>query len=198
MKPSKQMDGLIEKKLAEWALGRPVGDDAQGLFMDRGSEQEIDAVHWYELTQDVELDRVGFLTTDDGALGCSPDGLVGATRGIEIKVPAAHTHVGYLLDPENVEYRAQIQCCLHVAEREDWHRLSYHPTMPKALTLFQRDDAFIKAMLEAFAIYREKFHEAKERLLKMGVVPVVPSLTGVSGTPKISTAGIGEEQGTVA
>ena len=184
MKPSSQMDGLIEKLAAEWALGRQV-DDAAGLFMDRGSDMEIDAVRWLELTEDVEVDRVGFVTTDDGTVGCSPDGfIVGRPRGAEIKVPAAHTHVGYLLDPLNLEYRAQIQGCLLVTEREDWWRLSYHPTLPKSLTLFQRDEVFIKALIAALGEFKEKLHEAKERLLKLGVVPIVPALTVESGTPK--------------
>lgn len=187
MKPSSQMDGLIATLVAEWALGVPM-DDGTSAFMERGKQMEEEAVSWYEMEHDCEIDRVGFVTTDDGSAGCSPDGFVAATRGVEIKVPAAHTHVGYLLDPLNIDYRAQIQGCLLIAEREDWHRLSYHPTLPKALTLFHRDEVFIKALIGALAEFREKLEAAKARVLATGYVPVVPNLVGVSGQPKIVVA----------
>jgi YqaJ-like viral recombinase domain len=45
--------------------------------MERGLIVEADAVDWYEFDHDVTVQRVGFVTDDDHAVGCSPDRLIG-------------------------------------------------------------------------------------------------------------------------
>jgi hypothetical protein len=44
--------------------------------MEYGSGTEEEARNWYAFQHDVEVQQVGFITTDDGRLGCSPDGLI--------------------------------------------------------------------------------------------------------------------------
>jgi len=182
MKPGAAQDKYLAELVAEWALGHSVTDDTSP-FMDRGAGMEEEAVAWYELRHNCDVDRVGFITLDDGSAGASPDGFVGDDGGLEIKVPAAHTHVAYLLDPLSDDYRAQIQMNLLISERAYWDRLSYHPTLPKALTRFLRDEPFIKTLRAALTDFTARLAAAKEQLLALGCVPVEPA----TGPAKIGT-----------
>jgi hypothetical protein len=196
MKLSSQADDYLAELIAEWMLGRPV-DDVSSTFMERGKELEPDAISWYEMTHDVDVDRVGFLTTDDGLIGCSPDGLVGDDGGVEVKCLNAKNHVAQLLDPLNEDFRAQIQGCLLVSDREWWDRLYFNPVLPKVERRFGRDEPFIAALRSALSEFTDRLAEAKEIILKTGYVPIIPLLTAESGTPKIDLTGLLPDQGIV-
>jgi hypothetical protein len=115
------------------------------LQMERGSRMEAEAVAYYDFQQGVVTERVGFITTDDGRYGASPDRLVGEEGLLEIKVPAPHTHIGYLLGKgADKTYKPQIQGQLLVTGRAWVDVMSYNPEMPPALVRVQRDDGFIR------------------------------------------------------
>ena len=61
---------------------------------------ESEAADWYEFDQDVTVQRVGFITDDDHAVGCSPDRLVGDEGRLEIKAPLPHTQIEYWISGE--------------------------------------------------------------------------------------------------
>lgn len=125
--PQSYMDRL----LAERWLGHPVGDDGTGYLMDRGSILESEAIPWYEMRYDCRVRRVGFVTTDDGRLGCSPDGLVGDSGGIEIKCPGPQKHMSNLrCDGVPDEYMPQVLGVMWICGLAwlDW--VSYHPVIP--------------------------------------------------------------------
>lgn len=82
--------------IAERLLGYPI-DSPTTALMDRGSTLEAEAVRAYEFLSETRTVKVGFLTTDDGRIGASPDRLVGSAGLLEAKCPASHNHVGYLL-----------------------------------------------------------------------------------------------------
>lgn len=117
----------VYRKVAEAWRGKPMIDLGGSSFaMDQGLILESEAIPFWELTTGRKVTRVGFITTDDGRFGCSPDGLIlggalcgkdsnsssldetkdGSEKfhgypaqtscGIEIKCPAPHTHVKYL------------------------------------------------------------------------------------------------------
>ena len=69
-------------------------------WMERGKEMEPQAVRQYEFHLDVETAKVGFITTDDGSMGRSPDrlGLSDRRIGLEVKCPSPHIHLGYPLN----------------------------------------------------------------------------------------------------
>ena len=90
--------------------------------MEQGSILETEARPWYAFTKDVEVSTPGFITTDDGRAGCSPDGLVGDKGGLEIKCMQPANALRVLM--ENTvpkEYVMQIQMSLWVTGREFWH-----------------------------------------------------------------------------
>ncbi len=137
--------------LAERITGQPI-EGFKSQYMERGSMLEERAVAAYELDHDCETEKVGFVTSDDGRIGCSPDRfIVGQDRGLlECKAPAAHTHVAYLLSATGAEteYKIQLQGQLWVCEKDFVDICSFHPEMPLALFRVNRDDEFIRVMAE--------------------------------------------------
>jgi len=153
-KPSTQAEKYMHKLLAERMMGRPVVEHVS-YWMGRGNQMEAEAVSYYEQMRDLDTERVGFVTDDARTIGASPDRFVGVDGLLEIKVPAEHTHVGYLLKHAvDAEYYPQVQGQLWVTERAWADILSYHPEMPPALVRVERDEKFIgvlSAAVRAFA-----------------------------------------------
>ena len=137
--------------LAERITGQPI-EGFKSQYMERGSMLEERAVAAYELEHDCETEKVGFVTQDDGRIGCSPDRfIVGQDRGLlECKAPAPHTHVAYLLSATGAEteYKIQLQGQLWICEKDFVDICSFHPDMPLALFRVNRDDEFIRVMAE--------------------------------------------------
>ncbi len=160
---------LLHECLAEYMTGES-GDRGGSAFMARGTDMETKARQWYELEFDIDVQQVGFVTTDDGSAGCSPDGLVGAKGGLEIKVPSAVQHVAYMLDNDALRfaYRAQVQGSLWVTGRVWWDLLSYSPCMTPVLIRCDRDDDFIATLAGAVADLHAKKTAA---LIRFGYMP---------------------------
>lgn len=162
----KMPETYMAKKLAEWWLGGPLVDFNQ-FDADQGTILEQEAIPWFELEFSVEIKRVGFVTTDDGRAGCSPDGLL-TTGGIEIKCPLIHTHFGYVLSgvvPD--EYIPQVQGALYVTGLPIWTFVSYHRKTPALVLRIERNESDMAKVGEALEIWLEKFESAKERLMEI-------------------------------
>ena len=122
---------FVQKKLAEAWMGGPILGFGGSFMMEQGQVVEQEARPFYELTCGEEVTTVGFCTTDDGTVGCSPDGLIGEDGGIEIKCPEPQTHVKYLLNgvlPD--DYAAQVHGALFVTGRPWWRFISYRRGFP--------------------------------------------------------------------
>ncbi len=167
-KPSAQAVGYAHELLAEELLGTPT-DGASSGFMERGKEMEASAVGYYEFQRDVEVNRVGFVTLDDGTAGCSPDGLVGDKGGLEIKCEGAGAHVGHLLGVAT-QYHVQVQGCMWICEREWWDFMCYHPQLPAAIVRVQRDDKFIDDLAFAVVTLAATMATMREQLAAQGCV----------------------------
>lgn len=170
---SSAADGYMHELLAESLLGEPA-DSFNSSFMQRGSEQEQQAIRSYEFQNEVDVETVGFCLRDDKRAGCSPDGLVGLDGGLEIKCPAAKTHIGHLLGSPDKAYKIQVQGNLWITEREWWDIFSFNPFMAPAIVRCNRDEAFIKLMADALNTFLDKLDVAKTKLKEMDAVPVDP------------------------
>jgi hypothetical protein len=124
---------------AELALelftGQPNEDFGGTEWMDRGAGLEDEAIAQYEMLYDVDVERVGFITSDDGNRGCSPDGLVGDDGMIEVKCLKDKNHVKSLLkhveyNEVDPKYTPQTQGQMMIAERGWCDLLFYCPGMP--------------------------------------------------------------------
>lgn len=137
----------------------------------RGKEMEPQAVKMYEFQQECETRAVGFITTDDGQIGCSPDRLIlGRNGGLEIKCPAPHTHVGYMVDGWDKKYIPQVMGQMLVAEFEFVDRWSFHPELPPVLERTYRDEKFIRTLSDALGEFNDMRLEMLEKVRAKGFI----------------------------
>ena len=171
LKLSQSADGYAYELLAEEILGHPI-DEAESMFMSRGSQMERDAVKFYEFTQGVQTERAGFILRDDRLVGCSPDRLVGADGGLEIKCYSAANHVAAMLNAEAEKAKCQIQGGLWITGREWWDRLSYNPEMQSVITRSYRDEKFITVLADAVNQFVEFLAVCGKKLIRDGFMKV--------------------------
>ena len=145
---SKSAGKYAAQLVAETLLGHPL-EKPPGLpwAMVRGKELEPLARAQYANDNGVEVREVGLVTTDDGRLGCSPDGLiVGARGGLEIKCVLAETLVSIWNDGPGDDYRQQVQGSLAVSELAFWDLYVWHPELPPVTIRTMRDEPYIAKM----------------------------------------------------
>jgi hypothetical protein len=140
-------------KLSERWTGTPT-PGKKTMEMDFGNILEEKAKPHYTFMFDEEIMACGLATTDDGKIGCSPDGLIGDDGGIEIKCPEAKTHTKYLmLGKLPDDYVLQVYGSMFVTGRKWWKFMSYRKNFPAYVTTIERDEkinAIISEVLYAF------------------------------------------------
>lgn len=166
LKLSKQAVGYRNQLLAEFILDCPIDWCGQDGWMERGKEMEPEARAYYAMQFDREVTPVGFVLRDDERTGGSPDGLVDEDGGLEIKCPAIHTHIGYMLNPESLAaaYRGQMQGYLYLTGRAWWDILSYNPELPHVCVRVERDEAYIEALDKALNEFLDDLYACREKL----------------------------------
>lgn len=143
MKLSSQAPAYMYRLIAEWVTGEQVENFAS-QWMDRGTELEDSAKLAYEALTDTETSPGGFITTDDGLLGCSPDRLIGEEGDLELKCPLIQTQVGYALGSGvDEEYMAQLQGRMMITGRQWVDIFSYHPRLVIPVIRVKRDEKYI-------------------------------------------------------
>lgn len=161
----------LYRKLAEKWLGGPL-PQFNAWDMDQGRLLEEEARPFAELTLDRELERIGFITTDDGRIGCSPDGLFADGTGIEIKCPTSPIHVGYLLANKlPAEYAAQVHGSMYVTGAKTWTFLSYRRSFPPLILTVERDEAIQESIGAALELFCAKLDSAFQRLCDLNGGP---------------------------
>jgi hypothetical protein len=155
--PSAQQDDYIAELISERSEFRPPYVVPSGGFttdeMAEGLRREPEARSWYALQTDGEVRQVGFVLSACGRFGCSPDALVGDDGVLELKNPAAKTHVRYLMRGGlPVEYRCQVHGALIVTGRRFVDFCSYSPGLAPLLVRVTADEFTekLRAELEAF------------------------------------------------
>ena len=165
----KAVDSYVAQKLAEKWLGHPLQSFGGGM-LEQGNLRETEAWPWYALEYDCELDtpRIGFITDDADTIGCSPDAtMLKDQLGLEIKCPAADTHIAWLLAGELPrEHRLQVQGSMLVTGWQQWKFLSYHPSLPKFVVTVDRDNAICEALQEGIEVYWERFNDGWNKILE--------------------------------
>lgn len=145
-------------KLALERLTGKQEDIFQSEAMKQGTEREPLARIAYEAMTGNLVEEVGLCLHDTLECGASPDGLIDAVKGLEIKCPTPGKHCEYLrASAEPPEYTAQIQGCMWITERTEWDFVSFCPEFPENAQLIvrtiRRDDAYIDKLaksVEAF------------------------------------------------
>lgn len=133
-----------------------------------GRDMEEEARNWYAFDRGVEVVRAGFITTDDGRFGCSPDFLIRENGqwvgGGEIKCVEAHKHARFVLkETLPLEYRAQVAGCLIVTGLPYWDWISYCPPMTP-LVVRVVPDKFTEALKVQMEVFWAVYQEVKAKL----------------------------------
>ena len=147
-KASASGDKYLASLIAERLTGRRE-EVFVNSHMERGTRLESSARCCYEWETGNLVTECGFILDDLGEFGCSPDGLIGDDGGIEIKVPADSTMMGYHLDNEKfyTAYKQQVQCCMLVTGRAWWDLYAYSDSIEAICIRIERDDEYIEKML---------------------------------------------------
>jgi hypothetical protein len=149
----------LYQKICEKFMGA-FADGGSSFAMGQGSIMEHEALPWFAFTQEMPVQRVGFVTTDDGRVGCSPDGLIGTDGGIEIKCPSPVTHLRYWVEgvlPK--EHAAQVHGGMFVTGRKFWYFLSYSRQFPAFLIRVERDAEIQARIGEALELFLQDYDE---------------------------------------
>lgn len=149
----KTRQSYILDLVSERLSGKPI-ESYSSFDMQRGQFLEPYALKFLEEVNGSPIDRVGFITTDDGRIGCSPDGLFGETSGVEIKCPNPRQHIRNIKSNGFDDYIAQVQGNMWITGRQWWYLVSFCPwvtQMPFYSKIIGIDDAIIRN-IEASAI----------------------------------------------
>lgn len=163
--PSKTAQKYLYQLAGERLMGAPM-ESYQSDAMTRGQELEAEARVAYEFITDAEVKQVGFVFRDERRLyGCSPDGLIGAEGGLEIKCPTLPMAVEYLDKGKlPTDYVQQVQGNLLVTGRDWWDFKSYYPGLPPLIVRVERDEDFLQALEYHLDDFCEKLDALTRRL----------------------------------
>jgi hypothetical protein len=200
--PSKQAIKYMYRLIAERLLHESQDDQLDFVrWIEHGRANEPNAVALFEFNNELQLEPGGFVTTDDGRLGASPDRMLkGAKEAVEIKCPAAFTQIGYLLDGPGEDYRAQVQGQMLVGEFQGVHFFTYHPQMPPFQQVHLPDTRFQGMLRSALSAFCDALDSATERARSLGAYAVVRRIATPAdvayGGPAVDLQIVNPEEGT--
>lgn len=145
-----------------------IAEEINSKYLDWGNQHEDAARSSYEFVTGHTVTEVPFAFKDDSfRTGCSPDGLVTDTKGVEIKCPYNSEHYVRFLLQEKIkpEYVWQYQFTLWVLDAGEWDFAQYDPRMKKSPLHFitvPRDEEKMKVFDEQIPL----FIEDMDKLLK--------------------------------
>lgn len=173
LEPSSSQDAYIDRIVAELVIGKPLDEGEKSKFMERGSDIEGRAHSSFEVATGMAVEPVGFIETDDGWGGCSPDGLLdGGAMGYEGKAPKPETHVGYRRDPASLvrAYRLQVQSSLWICKPEItvWYLHSFCPDFDDVIEFVEPEEAVQEALDREIPKFVEELKAALDRELGPG------------------------------
>ena len=162
---------LMARLLAERVLGRVLTDQYTNEFMEHGKEYEDRAAKKFTFETGIELQKVAFVTTDDGRWGCSPDRfMVGHDGEVEIKCPSPQVHMQYYIDGFDTDYKIQVLGQLLICERSEGIRFSHCPPFPNVTQSMQRDEPFIATICAELTKFSDELDRHTEALRVAGYI----------------------------
>ena len=169
---SKQSRSYAFRLAAEKILNRSLDAVESTDWMERGKLLEPDAVRAYEFMTDRKTRPVGFVTTDDGKFGASPDRLVDEDGLLEIKIPSPAVHLEYLTDGFGEAYKAQAQGQIFCTGRKWVERMSYSDEMPPFWIRSEADPVFQSALRKALMQFDDELQGIIERAREAGMFAI--------------------------
>lgn len=170
-KASESADGYANELIAEIIAGESSETFEGNKWTVRGKDYEADAVLAYEAAENVDTEKVGFVTDDKRTMGCSPDRYVGKDGMLEIKVPAPKTHIATLLKKDLAKHHyPQVMGQLLICEREWVDLVSFHHQIPKFKIRIYRDEKYLFEMTRLLKLFHDNLNEKKQILINDGIM----------------------------
>lgn len=186
-KPSEQRRAyqcqLIAEKLLNW--------QAESLdtirHIEEGRANEPLAMGQLNVLTGTRSDKVGFVTSNDGRFGASPDRAIGGNPRVDVeegslsvvieaKSPTVPKQMEYLLLGDNDAYRCQRQGQLYVAEADKAIFFSFNPRMPEYFVEDGRDEPFIRKLADCLERFHDELLEMTERAVSLGSWEAFPAI----------------------
>lgn len=169
-KYSAQWDGYAIELVAECIRPDELPAFTGNSHTDRGNELEADARATFAEVMGLEVSEVGFITREDGIVGCSPDGLIyqgtELVAGVEMKCPLAKNHLAYLVDGGIPKaYLPQVHFSMAITGLP-WYFISYCPGMAPHIVLAE-PDGYTAKMADAVDRFLIYYGERRNQLLKL-------------------------------
>lgn len=158
----------VYTKLAEIWRGKPIIFTGSWAT-EQGEVREDEAIPFLALEKEWKILEGGFIESDDGLSGCSPDGLVGDDLGIECKSPEPVNHVRYLIEGVLPKaYAVQVHASMFITGYPRWLFYSYQRGFPPFILEVQRDEQIIAKIGEAVTLFHEQLEAAKKKMEAWG------------------------------
>lgn len=170
--PSSAARDYAFKLAVERISGKPLDEGFETWQMRRGHELEPEARRAHELHASVEVEQIGFITTDDRLFGASADGLIGSDGGAEYKCLVSPERLrDTILLNDISDFTDQVQGGMWITGREWWDFCVFCPALaPIGRELCRwrvyRDDDYIDAMVDDLIAF-ERLVSLNESELRM-------------------------------
>lgn len=166
---SKQREDFLLQLAGERITGKQE-ETFQSTAMKNGKDREAGARALFEMLHNVEVKQCALVYKNEWKLcHCSPDGLIGDKKGIEIKNPMMKTHIKYLLNNTlPTDYLLQIQMSLYVTERETWFFMSAYEGLPPLIIEVQRNDKLIEIIDKEINEFNQELLTLVEKIKAKG------------------------------
>ncbi len=159
-KPSRQRDLYLLELVDAWLTGKSE-ESFRNKWTERGQQLEPAARFAYEMEHNRAVRRVGFVSTDDGRCGCSPDGLVADDTLLEIKIPSPQIIGAYHAGAKDPKHTAQIQGSLWITERSQAHLWIYNEAGESILKPIPRDNEWIEEFVPVLNTFLDDLETEK-------------------------------------
>lgn len=163
------------RKLCEKWTGQPLESFQGNRQCDQGKIWEETARAYFAALLESDIEQIAGMESDDGRLWVSPDGVIGESVGLEIKVPNGDHQIAWLLDgvlPE--EHRLQVQFGLFVTGWKSWQFLSWSARLPHLAVTVTPDDELQETIAEAIDDFNVRFEIAWKTLCDLNGGPPPP------------------------
>lgn len=166
---NKERRKYLYRLVAERILEEPMPPRFEGNeYTERGKNMEEEAAKAFLPGR--MLRPGGFMTADDGRYGCSMDRLIGADSAVEIKAPAAWTHIQYVVEGPGDRYKPQVQGQLMVSDFNCIHFWSWHPRFAPVHIVTKRDERYIARLCNELGLFCEELDNVERFVRRQGNV----------------------------
>lgn len=168
IRTGEMVESYLALKLAERWIGSPLYDIGSWAT-EQGSILEERAIPWLELELGKDIERVGFITDDQGRWGASPDGVIEAEGiGVEIKSFQPPNAIKCLLRGQVPDdHLVQVQGSLFVTGFNLWKFVSYSHKVPKLVIDVEPDAKAQLAIEESLLLFCDRLERGYKRLVEL-------------------------------